>query len=681
MKVRSYTKVTAELRTEALQLRATGLLKDEICARLKLGKTTLNRIFRGQPRLTHEIRSAISSRAQSNEVKGLPPDLGQRVAALRAAGRTIPQIAVELGITQPKVAVEIRRQNLPLLTSDERSRRRWKYTQEQRDRAVSMRLEGVSLLTISETTGIENGSLRAILGRAGVLLTPVQVSRILRHHSPEVQAGALRLVAEGVMWRQIQADTGVKEGTIRYWARLAGVARPSGSGDRNRAASSARTYAHMAFMRSRQTAEGHRKRGVFWKARLASPEARARMGDYSRRWWASLTPEARVDHVAKNSGLRSANARSALTRAGFKTASDRYRAVARIHGGEYLGPDSWAGTHEILPWRCAKGHEWRAIATNVVNIGTWCPDCGHPESKSQAEICAFVRGFFPDTVSRDYSVLSDVVVNDLGEEKIKRTKEIDVWVPSANIGIEHHGLRWHGELLNLDNRFNVLQKHLLTAQRGVRLVSVFADEWLYRRNACEGFLRAILGKSPRVGARGLDIVQEHGQLGPLYHFTEDKHLQGGAGGERYGLRRGDELLAVATFSRPNASRAGAPDPGTWELARYAVGGTAVQGGLSRCIAAFRREHPEATTLLSYSDVRWSTGGVYRALGFTRVRKNRPSYWYFKGQKRLHRYTLRKSELLRRFGGDPAKTEWQLAVEAGYDRVWDAGTELWSLRIP
>ena len=41
--------------------------------------------------------------------------------------------------------------------------------------------------------------------------------------------------------------------------------------------------------------------------------------------------------------------------------------------------------------------------------------------------------------------------------------------------------------------------------------------------------------------------------------------------------------------------------------------------------------------------------------------------------RYHRFTLNKQTLLKKFNGDKNKTEWILAQENGYDRIWDCGT--------
>jgi hypothetical protein len=343
---------------------------------------------------------------------------------------------------------------------------------------------------------------------------------------------------------------------------------------------------------------------------------------------------------------------------GFATASDRYQFLAERMGGQYLGPFGEIGVTTKARWKCKEGHEFETVPQCIV-AGSWCPRCSNKISKAETEVFDFVKTITPDAISRDRSILGP--------------KELDIYIPSLKLGIEYHGLYWHGEIGSKDKK-NTLHKHLLANEAGIRLIVIFEDEWLSHRKGVENYIRGVLGSRDRIGARKLTI-----RKGRFKSWVEENHLQGASNGIDYGLCNGDDLLAVATFARPNASRARKAKEGIWELSRYCVGPTGVTGGLSRLIEAFHKDHPECKELLSYSDNRWSQGLLYEATGFNNVRLNRPSYWYFKHTaipKRIHRFSLRKSVLVKQ-GGDPNKTEWQLAQEAGYDRIWDAGTILWS----
>lgn len=319
--------------------------------------------------------------------------------------------------------------------------------------------------------------------------------------------------------------------------------------------------------------------------------------------------------------------------------------------------------HRNIAVRCRCGETFRP-KINALLADKW-RSCGCVRSEPQTALAALLRSWGEEVVTDDATLLGG--------------RQIDVLLPAQRLGIEYHGLRWHGEALHHRHRTLTAEKAAAAAALGYRLIVIFEDEWVYRRGAVENRLRAVLGRNTtRAGARSCTVEA----LAPAEAgtFTEAHHLQGARGGQSWGLRWRGELVAVATFARTNASR---NSQGSWELMRFCVvPNHSVAGGLSRLIAAFRRTHPEATELVSYSDNRWSDGGLYRACGFTLEKPGRPSYWYFgKGsnQRRLHRYTLRKQVLLKRYGGDPSKTEWALAQEAGYDRVWDLGAARWVLK--
>jgi hypothetical protein len=53
---------------------------------------------------------------------------------------------------------------------------------------------------------------------------------------------------------------------------------------------------------------------------------------------------------------------------------EEMREIARERGGTCVS-ESYVNAHTKLRWRCAEGHEWDAVPSNVKN-GTWCPACG-----------------------------------------------------------------------------------------------------------------------------------------------------------------------------------------------------------------------------------------------------------------------------------------------------------------
>jgi hypothetical protein len=53
---------------------------------------------------------------------------------------------------------------------------------------------------------------------------------------------------------------------------------------------------------------------------------------------------------------------------------DTMRQFAEARGGKCLS-SAYKNTKTKLRWRCADGHEWDAVASNVINQNSWCPKC------------------------------------------------------------------------------------------------------------------------------------------------------------------------------------------------------------------------------------------------------------------------------------------------------------------
>ena len=334
----------------------------------------------------------------------------------------------------------------------------------------------------------------------------------------------------------------------------------------------------------------------------------------------------------------------------------------------------------MISYRCKCGRESEARFTNLFyNITR---SCGCDKSKSQASLMAMVQGWMPDVVMNDRTEIAPF--------------ELDLWIPSRRVAIEYCGLHWHGEKIlvqkNIERGLSsskaqtrARQQHLdklrLCRQRGIRLITVFSDEWLTQPKVVEARLCNILGKGSRgPGARELSVRLMRSSSARL--FLDQHHIQRACRSKVYlGAYDQDNLVAVMSFSKPNASRS-SDGKYDWELVRFATDGKSYAGLASKLMKAFVR-HVRPHTIVSYSDNRWSDGGLYRTLGFALLSENPPSYWYFEDHgwsRRFHRYGFRKQIVLKKFGGTPDETEWQIVSRNGYDRIWDCGSKTWLLTL-
>jgi hypothetical protein len=84
--------------------------------------------------------------------------------------------------------------------------------------------------------------------------------------------------------------------------------------------------------------------------------------------------------------------------------------------------------------------------------------------------------------------------------------------------------------------------------------------------------------------------------------------------------------------------------------------------------------------ITYADLSWGEGNVYKYGGFKLRGYSKPNYWYIIDSHRYHRYTYRKSELVK-WGYNSNKTEFQIMDEdVKAIRIYDCGNAVWEYKM-
>ena len=304
---------------------------------------------------------------------------------------------------------------------------------------------------------------------------------------------------------------------------------------------------------------------------------------------------------------------------------------------------------ETLP---SETFKWR-----FKNTGTPCIKCSNLNKGSQIE--------------KELSCfLSSVCAIESNNRTILDGKEIDVFLPEHNIGIELNGLYWHNDLRRHKN--HLIEKTTLAKTKNVKLIHIFEDEWKYKRDIVENRLKHILGyKQTRIHGRSCQIKEINTR--DAREFIEKNHLQGYAASSiKLGAFYNNELIAVMSFSKLSVAKGISHIDDHWELSRFCLKNQyTVPGIAGKLFSNFIRNYnPEY--VLSYSDLRWQTNTTYEKIGFKFTGNTRPGYWYISGDRRIHRFRLRKSKTEQ----SSHKTEEMLRREEGYLRIWDCGHSKW-----
>lgn len=270
-------------------------------------------------------------------------------------------------------------------------------------------------------------------------------------------------------------------------------------------------------------------------------------------------------------------------------------------------------------------------------------------SKAELEIASFIEGLGLSTAHR-----------------ASGGREIDVFVPEKNIGIEFNGYYFHRECLEETKRnskgkprnYHIMKTEMAKAE-GIELLHIWEGQWKDRRCQVENFLRSKLGMNKqRVGVRKCNVVQISKET--ARYFCEQYHIQGSAHHIKlaFGAYFDGDLIAVVTFS-PHHREAGKTT-----LSRLCSKSEwTCSGFLGKTIKM-------AYSVLGCPIITWvdrclSDGKSYMAAGFAQDGILPIDYFYYndRTKKVIPKQCFRKID---------ERTEAQRAIDEGLVRIWDCG---------
>ena len=292
----------------------------------------------------------------------------------------------------------------------------------------------------------------------------------------------------------------------------------------------------------------------------------------------------------------------------------------------FSGRTEWKDNHGAAWAKAQHGGYLDEACAHMVRLA-------YKPSMQEQSLFDFVSNLCPDAIQSDTSVLG--------------RKQLDILIPSLKLAIEFNGLIWHSSKVGTERNYHQ-EKTDAAATAGYRLIHIWSDEWIEKQDIIKAYLRMqLVGPDRRIGARKCSIVPLEPEVALPFHRMF--HLQGGRGGEHFGLYHRGELLAVATVQGV-------------ELARWTVRfGTVIVGGLSKVIKHIGRR------IISYCDTAKHTGAGYLAAGFKLVGVSAPSYYYTDGNRRFNRMGFQKHRLLGQPGAK-GNTEIELAASLGFYQV-------------
>ncbi len=344
-----------------------------------------------------------------------------------------------------------------------------------------------------------------------------------------------------------------------------------------------------------------------------------------------------------------------------------------VHAGRYTySTRGYAGASGSL-WIGCSLHGWFKQGVGNHLRGTGCPKCA--TSKQQENLYTLMMSYVPSGCS--------IRMND---RKLLDGKELDIVIPELSLGVELNGTYWHsGMPLNVERRgthwikWHQAEKQAACIRKSLRLFQFYDDEVKDRWDAVRNMiLLAMQHKDTTIPARKTTAV--HLDWKTASDFLDKYHLQGaGVAGTAYGLVYEDALVACAVFAA-RLSHRGSGAEGVVELSRVGFS-CHVVGGASKLLKAYLRNFP-CRKIVSYSDRRFSQGGLYRALGFEHEGTSDPDYCYTVNGVRVHKSAFRRANLRVKLGDrfDETLSEYENCYNAKIYRLYNCGLDKWGLTL-
>lgn len=289
-------------------------------------------------------------------------------------------------------------------------------------------------------------------------------------------------------------------------------------------------------------------------------------------------------------------------------------------------------------------------------------------SKSELEIVNFIkdRGLYCHT-----------------DRKILEGREIDIFIPTMNVGIEYNGNKWHTEWFGGKDRNYHYLKMKGCNEKGVKLLTIFEDEYELHKEIVLKKIAHILHLEnglEKIYGRKCHIRRCHKY--EVEEFLNNNHVQGFVVSSLYlGAYYDDRLVAVMTFKHM--------DNDNWELTRFASDIHTICCGVGGKLFAYFIRNYNYNTIKTFADRRWTIDvqdNVYVKLGFEFDGYTPPNYTYYLPSvdrfKRFYKSMMRKGKIMKHHPElNPNMTETEMAKSLGYDRIWDCGLIRYIYRNP
>lgn len=244
--------------------------------------------------------------------------------------------------------------------------------------------------------------------------------------------------------------------------------------------------------------------------------------------------------------------------------------------------------------------------------------------------------------------------------------ELDIYVPFKSLAIEVNGIYWH----SFDHRVGQaeknkhLDKHHLCLSKNIQLLQIWDKEWDDKRSIVKSMIKSKLGLLVKINARECEFKPVDNKT--FADFLIKNHLQGRVPTKwKFALYYNGEIVQVLGFNRHIKHEC--------EISRFATKcGYVVVGGFTKLFKN-GTDLIKVSSVMTFANKRYSTGGVYQKAGFKLINESKPNYFYVKNHNIYSRIKFQKHKLKKLLPNfDDSKSEIENMLNNGYRILWDAG---------
>lgn len=330
----------------------------------------------------------------------------------------------------------------------------------------------------------------------------------------------------------------------------------------------------------------------------------------------------------------------------------------KIHKGtENYSLVEYKGAKVPVQIICKYGHTYWQMPNKHLQ-GHGCPYCSHNVSKQENEITEFLnKELNIETDNNNRNILGN-------------GKEIDIMIHSKDTAIEFNGLIWHSEQYGGNKEYYHLDKTVACENKGIRLIHIFEDEWLYQKNIVKSKLMEILQCSTiQISADDCEFKKISKK--ECNNFLNGNSLKGEVNSSiQYGAFYKNELVSVIALQKYHYNKEYEIVACCNKLNTFVIGG-------EKKILDYLIETLNPNRFTICFDRRWDNGENFEEIGFKYCYSSKPNHYYVVGKHRRDLTEFTKDKLVEQ-GFDKDKTVDEIMEEQEIYKIYDCGVTVFEM---